>query len=809
MKRLFWFAIAALALLTGSALAEIRCIATDEGLAIALHDAQMVPYLTIELVQNTYHLDGTVWHSSHGNEINYGASVLGGYTANCAGRNIEVGNTVFRDDSLASGDRDGVGTFDHFLIEGITFEVPMAFGAEVSSSFSPTMTIQRSAFIGGGSLSFSTDDSLNDPGGFLNAYVENTLIAGNDYGGSGCAIDVVTLTGSIGISVINSTIVDNNGSGVCGYAIGAPNDAVALEIVNSILWNNSGSDITNNTGATQLINDIYSTHTWPEIDFPIVYPIHLDPQLKGDYHPIEPSSPAIDSGTNDVPDGLTLHDLDGGPRSVGIAVDRGAFESSVRASFTPVVTNNNDSGPGSLRQAMIDAIGNGSGFISFDIDSVNGCGPHVITLESELPDITVPLIISGYSQKDALRNSLDYGFDATICIILKTTNPNVHVAFRVPSTADPGTAAVIEGFDFGGFATAPVVLRGGSGHFIEGNRFGVVDGATEDPDPYDIYVGPGVTGVTIGGSDSSSRNLILTATTAGVILDDDAGHTQSADANQVVNNYIGMGWATDHLVAHGNSGAGVIVRGSANTIADNFIGYGGDDGLRLSGALAFKNVVSGNAIGGTSSNDGNAGNGVIVQGDAHDNRIVANTIDYNMQTGVRVVNGLHNRISKNYIAGNGALGIDLATLGVDGIDDDSNPPSADYANRGQNFPALTGAIGGHYRGTVSGNLTSTAGDYKIEVFGTFVCDSPGNHGEGAPFIGSRTINIALPASGTLNTRTWSLDISAPGAPLLNMPPFITATATDAVGNTSEFSACQAYIDDTILTDGFEPGLVLF
>jgi len=55
----------------------------------------------------------------------------------------------------------------------------------------------------------------------------------------------------------------------------------------------------------------------------------------------------------------------------------------------------------------------------------------------------------------------------------------------------------------------------------------------------------------------------------------------------------------------------------------------------------------------------------------------------------------------------------------------------------------------------------------------------------------------------------SIAIVAPGSPLLTMPPLITATATDVVGNTSEFSNCQPYIDDTIFEDGYDPGLILF
>ena len=142
-----------------------------------------------------------------------------------------------------------------------------------------------------------------------------------------------------------------------------------------------------------------------------------------------------------------------------------------------------------------------------------------------------------------------------------------------------------------------------------------------------------------------------------------------------------------------------------------------------------------------------------------------------------------------------------------GNDDDANPPAPDYANRGQNFPTPTGAIGGHFRGIATGTLTTAPGDYTIEVFGTFTCDSSG-HGEGAPFLASRRVNVPLPSTGDQNTKNWSIPIESPGAPLLRMPPLITATATDAAGNTSEFSTCEPYIDDTIFADGFDP-VILF
>ena len=74
--------------------------------------------------------------------------------------------------------------------------------------------------------------------------------------------------------------------------------------------------------------------------------------------PPEPSSPAINAG---APTTLTT-DQRGMPRNVG-APDIGAVELQSGQSY-PVVLNTNDSGPGSLRQTILNAPG--SATITFD-----------------------------------------------------------------------------------------------------------------------------------------------------------------------------------------------------------------------------------------------------------------------------------------------------------------------------------------------------------------------------------------------------------------------------------------------------------
>ena len=68
----------------------------------------------------------------------------------------------------------------------------------------------------------------------------------------------------------------------------------------------------------------------------------------------------------------------------------------VASADTYTVTSNADSGPGTLRQAILDANAHpGADTIEFDIA---GSGVHTISPASALPAITDAVTIDGYSQ---------------------------------------------------------------------------------------------------------------------------------------------------------------------------------------------------------------------------------------------------------------------------------------------------------------------------------------------------------------------------------------------------------------------------
>jgi hypothetical protein len=95
-----------------------------------------------------------------------------------------------------------------------------------------------------------------------------------------------------------------------------------------------------------------------------------------------------------------LHSLCAGALLALVSISRVAAD-------TYPVTNTNDSGAGSLRQAILDANAHGGlDNVSFNIP---GSGVHTIAPATELPVITSPVIIDGYTQPGSGANTLAAG----------------------------------------------------------------------------------------------------------------------------------------------------------------------------------------------------------------------------------------------------------------------------------------------------------------------------------------------------------------------------------------------------------------
>ena len=99
-------------------------------------------------------------------------------------------------------------------------------------------------------------------------------------------------------------------------------------------------------------------------------------------------------------------------------------------------------------------------------------------------------------------------------------------------------------------------------------------------------------------------------------------------------------------------------------------------------------------------------------------------------------------------------------------------------NHLQNFPVITVATAGSTNVGGTLNTTASTSGYVIEIFSNDVCDS--THGEGKTYLGTVTTG-ATDGSGNVS---WNVTV-----PALTLGQILTATATDASGNTSEFSLC--------------------
>ena len=249
-------------------------------------------------------------------------------------------------------------------------------------------------------------------------------------------------------------------------------------------------------------------------------------------------------------------------------------------------------------------------------------------------------------------------------------------------------------------------------------------------------------------------------------------------------NDLGNGSAGVALNEANDCTVGGTVAGAGNVISGN-----GAEGVRINAPTSTGNRVQGNKIG-TLANGStplpNGSNGVYVLTSASNNTIggapgEGNIIASNLAAGVFVESGAGNAIRSNSIFSNSGLGIDLGSLGVtpnDAGDGDGG------ANNLQNFPVLTssnGAAGGAVN--VQGTLNSTPNTtFNLDFFSNASCDASGN-GEGRTFLGSAS--VVTNGAGNI---TFNVNITASAL----VGEAITATATNPLGNTSEFSNCVSY-----------------
>ncbi|GAG24572.1 unnamed protein product, partial [marine sediment metagenome] len=181
-------------------------------------------------------------------------------------------------------------------------------------------------------------------------------------------------------------------------------------------------------------------------------------------------------------------------------------------SDTFTVTSTDDSGPGSLREAIESANANaGLDLIAFNIP---GPGPHTIQpiplppLEPypilALPMITDPVIIDGYTQPGAA--SATHSSPATLLIEID----GIHAIddYWVNGLSIAAGSCTIRGLVINHFGDCGIRIHENGGNTIQGNYLGTDPAGTEARPNHDSGIGIGTSGNLIGGTTPAARNVL-------------------------------------------------------------------------------------------------------------------------------------------------------------------------------------------------------------------------------------------------------------------------------------------------------------
>ncbi len=379
--------------------------------------------------------------------------------------------------------------------------------------------------------------------------------------------------------------------------------------------------------------------------------------------------------------------------------------SSIATTYT--VTNANESGGGSLRQALTNANNNGgTDSIQFNI---SGTGPFVISPTTPLPAITGSVILDGYTQSGAQANTVAAPgvSDAVLMIVIDGSLSTAASGITIN-----GGSSTVRGLDIGNFANDGISVNS-NGNIIEGNYIG-----TDAAGLTGVANGNGIQIVSsdnrIGGTAVGSRNLLSGNDDDGVDL-----QTNGATSNQIQGNFIGTDVtgsaalpnlsdgvqlidAPSNLVGGTTAGAGNLISGnddvgvfvdalgsSGNTVQGNLIGSNisgvaalgnGEDGVVLKNApsntiggttVAARNVIAANAYSGVWITEASAAQN-LVQGNYIGTDSSGTVSLGNLLGGVEIKNATNNTIggtsdgARNVISGNAAQGILITQVGSSG-----------------------------------------------------------------------------------------------------------------------------------------------
>ena len=396
------------------------------------------------------------------------------------------------------------------------------------------------------------------------------------------------------------------------------------------------------------------------------------------------------------------------------------------------VTNANDSGAGSLRDALNQSNNTvGIDTIAFNISSAS----RVIHLGSALPDLWDPGILDGTTQP---------GYAG---------RPLIQIDGSGAGAGATGMkmwgGSTLRGISITGFGGGAIDMfnRGFGGNKVAASWIGVdLNGAAAGNNASGIGVWNTANNV-IGGSSIADRNVISCSKGAlGVLI-----QGSLATNNIIQNNYIG----TDPTgaAARPNATNGIGVQDSPNNkILNNLISGNTNDGIIILNANATGNLVQGNIVGLNAAGTGALPNlwyGIEVQS-------ANNTV------------GGTTAAQRNIFSGNGQSGVVLFQGGAAGNQIQGNYIGTDITGNvdlGNVFQGI--AISGANSNSIKGNLISGNNAEGVGIF-------PGNNNT----LQGNTIGLSA-AGGALTNSTWAITL-------------INGSAGNVVGGTSAGQANTIY-----------------
>ncbi len=462
----------------------------------------------------------------------------------------------------------------------------------------------------------------------------------------------------------------------------------------------------------------------------------------------------------------------------------------------------------SLREAF-EAVNGGFGHrIEFDIPTDDpGFDGTVWTIrpEGRLPVLTERVHIDGGSQGVNRGDTNPDGPE--IVLDGAAAGPGIHGIELVELSSPSVEGIVVSSWEGEGISADRCIQLEVQGCYIGTDPTGTV--ARSNRTGLAIYGGHSHH---IGGPGSGDGNLISGNESFGIRL-------SGSGYARVIGNLIGTDLLGRDAVPNGSGG--VVLEdgadynriGGAGAGEGNLISGNGGDGVQMHGDLVRYNKVVGNLIGVTAESDGQLPNdeiGVHITYGSH-NEIggiepgEGNLIGGNSSAGVSIFNGILNVVVGNSIGtataagvslGNGLQGVRLAggaehnVIGPNNVISHNRTCGVLVEWSGTRRNTITrNSISDHPRKGISLSAGVTVGNDGLEEPVITATDSSGVEGAACP---SCTVEVFSDRDdegevyeGTvtaLATGRWRWD----GAVHL---PRVHATATDAIGNTSEFSTC--------------------